>query len=315
MSFADPLPPLPTPPAELKTPGFPTDSGWYFLPSELEHLRSEASPTTLSGEKNPIPAIKSFQEALAAKGIKLYVLPVPEKAIVRMDQLVSADQLEAAQGYAQVTERFVVALKESGVSVIETRELLTQAAAKASAEGDPVYCRTDSHYTPATCELIAKTIATKLRADLPALPTPANKLSPVAGAPMKISIKGDLVPEGTTETLAFTPVQASAESKSPPAADPASPVLLLGDSHCLVFHSGGDMLATGGGLPDQLGATLGFMPDVIAVRGSGATSARIDLYRKARKNPTYLAGKKAVVWCFAARDFTQADAWKTVPLP
>lgn len=75
------------------------------------------------------------------------------------------------------------------------------------------------------------------------------------------------------------------------------------------------MLATGGGLPDHLGVALGFMPDVIAVRGSGATSARINLYRKARKDAAYLAGKKAVVWCFSARDFTQAEDWKLVPLP
>jgi hypothetical protein len=178
-----------------------------------------------------------------------------------------------------------------------------------------VYCRTDSHYTPATCELMAKTIVARLKVDLPGLAAPAGAVSPVAGAATKISIQGDLATAETTETLAFTPVQASADSKSPPTTDPASPVLLLGDSHCLVFHAGGDMLAAGGGLPDHLGAALGFMPDVIAVRGSGATSARINLYRKARKDAAYLTGKKVVVWCFAARDFTQADAWKAVPMP
>ncbi len=315
VSFAEPLPPLPTVPADLKSPGFPTESGWFFLPSELKHLMSAESPESLSGEKNPIPAIKAFHEALAVKGIRLYVLPVPEKSLVRVDQLVAADQVEAARGYSEVTDRFVKALKESGVSVIETRELLVGAALKAGAEGDPVYCRTDSHYTPATCELMAKTILAQLKADLPGLTGPAGAVSPVAGETTKISIQGDLAPDGNTETLAFTPIQASGDSKSPPVVDPASPVLLLGDSHCLVFHAGGDMLAAGGGLPDQLGVALGFMPDVIAVRGSGATSARINLYRKARKDAAYLAGKKVVVWCFAARDFTQADAWKVVPMP
>ena len=315
MSHADPLPPLPTPPADMKTTGLPTDSGWFFLPAELDHLRSDATPATLSGEKNPISAIKAFHEALAAKGIKLYVLPVPEKSLIRMDQLVKTDAATAAKGYAQVTERFIQSLKESGISVIETRELLAQAAAKAGTEGDPVYCRTDSHYTPATCGLMAQTIAAQLKTDLPGLAAPANKTTPVAGTPTKITIQGDLAPEGTTETLTFTPMQASADAKTPPAVDAASPVLLLGDSHCLIFHSGGDMLAAGGGLPDHLGSTLGFMPDVIAVRGSGATSARINLYRKARKDATYLAGKKAIVWCFSARDFTQAEAWKIVPLP
>ena len=34
--------------------------------------------------------------------------------------------------------------------------------------------------------------------------------------------------------------------------DRTSPVLVLGDSHVLVFHDGGDMHAAGAGLPDQL---------------------------------------------------------------
>lgn len=314
VACADSLPKLPTT-GDAQSVGIKTASGWYFLPAELNHLRSEATPEKLTGDANPIPAIKAFHEALAAKGIKLYVLPVPEKSIVRMDQLVADDHAAAAKGYGQVTEGFIKSLKESGVSVIETKDMLALAATKAGAAGDPVYCRTDSHYTPATCALIAKTIADQLRKDLPALVAPAGRSAPVPSTAVNITIQGDLAPAGTTETLAFTPVQTSAEVKTPPAVDPHSPVLLLGDSHCLIFHAGGDMLAQAGGLPDHVGAALGFMPDVVAVRGSGATAARINLYRKARKDTTYLSGKKAVIWCFAARDFTQADSWKIVPMP
>lgn len=314
VTCADPLPALPTA-TDSQAVGIKTASDWYFLPAELNHLRSDASPAKLTGDANPVPAIKAFHEALAAKGIKLYVLPVPEKSIVRMDQLVGADHTVAAKGYGQVTAAFIKGLKGSGVSVIETRDMLEQAAAKAGADGDPVYCRTDSHYTPATCALIAKTIAGQLRKDLSALSAPANRAAPVPGAAVNITIQGDLAPAGTAENLGFTPVQTSAEVKTPAAVDPHSPVLLLGDSHCLIFHAGGDMHAEGGGLPDHVGAALGFMPDVIAVRGSGATAARINLYRKARKDAGYLTGKKAVIWCFAARDFTQADSWKIVPMP
>jgi len=312
---AESLPVLPTPPADLKSPGFAASSGWFFLPAELNHLRSDATPATLSGEKNPIPAIVAFHQALAAKGIRLYVLPVPEKSLIRADQLVPAEQAAAAAGYAQVTGRFIQALKDSGVCVIESHDLLCRAVATAKPDADPVYCRTDSHYTPSTCTKLAAIIAAQLRTNIPGLPAAGSPTAPVTGPPTTITIQGDLAPAGTTESLAFTPVLASAGSNQPPLPDPASPVLLLGDSHCLVFHAGGDMLAKGGGLPDHLGATLGFMPEVMAVRGSGATSARINLFRKARKDPAYLSGKKAVVWCFAAREFTQADAWKLVPLP
>jgi alginate O-acetyltransferase complex protein AlgJ len=90
-----------------------------------------------------------------------------------------------------------------------------------------------------------------------------------------------------------------------------SPILLLGDSHTLVFHAGEDMHGTGAGLADQLALELGFPVDVVGVRGSGATPARINLLR--RKDN--LAGKKLVIWCFSAREFTEATGgWRLVPV-
>ena len=90
-----------------------------------------------------------------------------------------------------------------------------------------------------------------------------------------------------------------------------SPLLLLGDSHTLVFHAGGDMHARGAGLPDQLALELGFPVDLVGVRGSGATPARINLAR--RKDG--LAGKKLVVWTFGARELSEAaQGWAKVPV-
>ena len=74
------------------------------------------------------------------------------------------------------------------------------------------------------------------------------------------------------------------------------------------------MHAAGAGLPDQLAFELGAPVDVLGVRGSGATPARVSLARRARANPNYLAEKKVIIWCFGARELTQADAWKIVPL-
>ncbi len=47
------------------------------------------------------------------------------------------------------------------------------------------------------------------------------------------------------------------------APDRNSPVILLGDSHNLVFQAGGDMHATGAGLADQLAYELGFAVDLV----------------------------------------------------
>ena len=94
--------------------------------------------------------------------------------------------------------------------------------------------------------------------------------------------------------------------------DPNSPLLIIGDSHTLVFH---DFLAEKSGLVDQLAYEVGFGPDFIGTRGSGSTSVRISLDRRARKEPDYLAKKKVIVWCFAAREFTESDkGWDKVPV-
>ena len=54
--------------------------------------------------------------------------------------------------------------------------------------------------------------------------------------------------------------------------------------------------------------------DVLGVRGSGARPARINLYRRGSRDRTYLAAKKLIVWCFAAREFTEANGWGKVPV-
>jgi alginate O-acetyltransferase complex protein AlgJ len=42
---------------------------------------------------------------------------------------------------------------------------------------------------------------------------------------------------------------------------------------------------------------------------------RVSLYRHSLKNPDYLAKKKVVVWCFAAREFTEAsEGWGKIPV-
>ena len=96
--------------------------------------------------------------------------------------------------------------------------------------------------------------------------------------------------------------------------DRSSPILLLGDSHCLVFHGGKEMHAAGSGLADHLAWEAHRPIDVLGVRGSGATASRISLYRRGRRSEGYLAGKKLIIWCLSARDFTEADGWRKVPL-
>lgn len=89
-----------------------------------------------------------------------------------------------------------------------------------------------------------------------------------------------------------------------------SPVVLLGDSHNLVFHTGSGMHTQGAGLPDHLAYQFGFSVDVVAVRGSGATPSRMNLFRR-RDN---MEGKRIVIWCLSVREFTEGQGWRKVPV-
>jgi alginate O-acetyltransferase complex protein AlgJ len=95
--------------------------------------------------------------------------------------------------------------------------------------------------------------------------------------------------------------------------DPKSPVVLIGDSHAIVYHEPipGGIPANGSGLLDHLAAKLQYAPELVANMGSGINAPRITLAR--RKDN--LAGKKCVIWCFAVRDLSESiDGWRPVPV-
>ena len=71
------------------------------------------------------------------------------------------------------------------------------------------------------------------------------------------------------------------------------------------------MHAEGAGLPENLAYELGMNVDLVGVRGSGATPARVELARR-RDN---MAGKKLVIWCFTVREYTESlTGWRKVPV-
>ena len=231
-------------------------------------------------------------------GIELIVAPVPCKALVYADKLGGP-----AEGRVDaVHQEFFKQLAAKGVKVLD----LAAAFATEKAGEAALYCKNDTHWSPYACELTATLVKESLGSPawLPAKP------SAFTTAAEKRTIVGDLTDGEGSEEL---PVRKVTCADNPAIEDKASPVVLLGDSHTLVFHAGQELHGTGAGLADQLAVELGLAVDVIGVRGSGATPARVNLLRRAKADPAYLAGKKAVIWCFAAREFTESSGWSMVP--
>lgn len=264
--------------------------GWLFLRSELRHI---GVGPFWNDEKSPMPAIVDFNDQLRKAGIELIVVPVPCKALIYPERLGGP-----AEGRLDAThQQFFKLLGEKGVKVVDLADTFLKEKAK---PGSPIlYCKTDSHWSPYACEVTARALRLQVTGKPDAFKTRAEKRT----------ITGDLSDGKSTEELPARVIETPAAVE-----DKTSPILLLGDSHTLVFHAGAELHGTGAGLADQLAVEFGTPIDVIGVRGSGATPARLNLLRRVQADPSYLVGKKVVVWCFAAREFTEATGWRKVPI-
>lgn len=295
--------------------------GWYFLSAELRLLSigqfwGDAAAKVCRSPKpeaaDPIPAIVDFQQQLKARGIELLLVPVPPKASIYPEKLLP--QLGKHTDDTDLyLHRFYDELRAKGVDVLDLTPVFLK---NRDSERGPVFCKTDTHWSDVGCVLAAGEIAEKIRSK-----GIANSPNPVLHSQgwKEISIQGDLgdllelgVTKPETEKIRVRWVLRPTVKGEAVTPNADSPVLILGDSHTLVFH---DFLAEKAGLLDQLALELGYPPDLIGIRGSGATQVRKDLYRRAAKDKDWLAKKKIVVWCFTAREFTEADqGWQKLPV-
>jgi len=284
--------------------------GWLFFVPELRHLTAgifwgeaaqEASRASNPDARDPLPALLDFDQALKKQNVHLLLVPVPAKASVYPDQLPGAPPTPT-DGHSVHTD-FYDMLRSNDVDVLDLTGLFR------NAEGHAMYCRQDTHWSGAACVLAAKHIAERL--DVRAGPA-----EDMAAEWRDERIEGDLwrmlnQPDREAEIL---PLRVISQNNDPVKPDPNSPVLVLGDSHGLVFHAGGDMHYRGAGLADQLAYELGSPVDVVAVRGSGATPARINVFRRAQRDPSFWNNKRVVIWVFSVREFTESDGWRIIPI-
>jgi hypothetical protein len=296
--------------------------GWVFFGPELRHLGagrfwgSDAAAVSRAqrpADADPLPAIQDFKRQLDELGIELLLVPVPPKAAIYPEKVsgsltipIPVPRLDPAH------QEFYDRLGAEGIDVLDLTDLFIKD--RFHPEG-ALYCRTDTHWSGTGCTVAATAIA----AAVTARPWYAALETTSFGAAWyTTSITGDLTREGGVpagrEELRLRGVVRGGQRPTPVPPDPDSPIVLLGDSHNLVFSVGDDMHATGAGLPDQLAFELGLALDVVAVRGSGATPARVNLLRRVQADPTYLSGKRLIIWCFAARELTESDGWRTVPV-
>lgn len=291
--------------------------GWLFFVPELRHLSigtfwgeaaKNVSRATSPTAADPLPAILDFKAQLDKAGIAFLVVPVPAKASIYPDKLIEgASNSESARLDASDAE-FIALLRQKGLSVIDLAPIYLQH--RAAHPDELLYTKEDTHWSGVGIHVAAEEI-TKQLSKAPWYAGSSHTKFVGKTAPLKVT--GDLVTMLTggkpgPEEVQLTSVKDG--KGSPVQSWRQSPVVLLGDSHNLIYSIGDDMLASGSGLPENLALDLGIAPDVVAVRGSGATPSRVNLARRGDN----LAGKKIVIWCFSVREFTEGQGWRKVPV-
>lgn len=300
---------------------FAGKAGWLYFVPELRSLSvgefwGESAKTvaraTNPADADPLPAILDFKAQCDKAGVELLLMPVPAKATIYADYfsdtIPMVDGIPIRNDFYQ--QQFYKLLADNKINVFDVTANFLQAR-KA---GDKLYCQQDTHWTGRGCEVAAAALYQAVK-DRPWLQGKTRTKYQLLESSVKIN--GDLnemqpaAMQLAQETIPLQVVkEKTADGWQPVENDRNSPVLLMGDSHTLIYQAGGDMYATGAGFAAQLANEFGFAVDVIGVRGSGATSARINLLRRNDK----MAGKKLIIWCITVREFTEATMWKNVPV-
>jgi alginate O-acetyltransferase complex protein AlgJ len=275
------------------------------LSREKEALDAGESAITA----DPRPAILAFQAALAGRGIRLVVMPVPDKSALAGEPL-HARKAPAAWPENRDFSAFLEELRGRGVFVFDAREGLSARA------NERLFLEQDTHWTPAFMEGVAGALAQFVERH-GSLPVPTEVL-PLHSVAQPIARLGDIVdmlklPE--TQTL-FLPQSVrvhqvyDGEDKLWES-DPNADVLLLGDSFTNIYSLEGMGWGEAAGLGPQLSRALARPVDVIAQNDSGAFATRQALARELAAGTDRLQGKRVVIWEFASRELSVGD-WKAI---
>ncbi len=285
---------------------------WLFYKPGVQYLteRSDAQKGT-SSAADAITAIIDFRDQLAAGGIRLLVMPMPNKESVYPEKL-TRRAAELGQVIGSDTRQVVTRLKAANVDVIDCFELFASAKSRGSAAG-PFYLAQDSHWSPAGVELAARAVARRIE-ELGCI-----KAGSVGYETKSVTFQrfGDIlrmlqVPqlEATIPRETISCEQVVRHDTGQLYRDEAnSEILVLGDSFLRIYETDEPGHA---GFIAHLAKELRQPLTSIVNDGGASTLVRQELCRR----PAWLAHKKVVIWEFVERDIRLGtEGWQRLALP
>lgn len=298
------------------------EDGWLFYRPDVDYVTGPPflAPATIrrrtlaaAVQPDPVKAIVAFRDQLAARGIELVLLPVPGKASIEGERLSLKARAEALLANESFTE-FQRQLAAAQVRIFDPAPLLMDR--KAGSNDLPQYLEKDTHWRPEAMEFIAQRLAWLLTSVEPNGATGSLQILPA-----QIAGRGDIArmlklspQHQNIDTPQTVPIRQVFDRDNPWRPSGEAEVLLLGDSFANIFSLAALGWGESAGLAEHLSAALGGRPlDCILRNSDAAFATREILSRELARGKDRLAGKKFVIWEFAARELAFGD-WKMLEM-
>jgi alginate O-acetyltransferase complex protein AlgJ len=294
-------------------PGVDYLTGPGFLESAtLIRRASEGNEYNAAPEPDPRPAVLDFQERLTRSGVRLILMPTPDKPMLEPERLSSRYRSAPDVLQNPSYERFIAELKSAGVLVFDAAPVLLE---RKRQSGQPQFLVTDTHWTPDAMQAVAERLSEFIGENvaLPARPRETSRSRPLpvrnlgdVAVMLQLPPDQDLFP--SEEVTLRQILQKNCELWRP---DSAADILLLGDSFTNIYSMVEMNWGESSGLAEQLSYALGRPVDRIAQNDSGAYATRQTLAQELARGNDRLAGKRVLIWQFAIRELAVGD-WKPV---
>ena len=297
-------------------PGIDYCTGPGFLnPRHMARRADSGTEWRSAQQPDPRPAILQFRRQLAERNIRLVLMPTPDKATIHPEKFSSRYEGRRMSVHNPSYRPFLDELEAEGVLVCDVTDALAQYRDRS---GSAAYLATDTHWRPEAIELAAAELARLIEAKIALGATPVNRdrcqtsqeVKNVGDIAMMLKLRQNqgVVDE---EVVTIRPVTNAAGEPWRP--DPVAEVLVLGDSFANIYSL--EMMNWGcaAGLAEQLSVVLNRPVDTILRNDNGAYATREMLSRELAQGKDRLAGKKVVVWQFAARELAVGD-WKLLEM-
>lgn len=253
-------------------------------------------------QPNPLKAILDFKESLAKRNIQLVILPAPPKAA-----FILKNDIKALNNNSY--GRFVLQLQKEGIVVCDVFELLENQNFENSG-----YLKYDTHWSPEAMKIVSNRVSTLL-----------DSLSIAKGtinySTKKVTVRnhGDIVDMLTVENkdnlfeTQSIEIEQVLEDNFLFKPSTQSDILFLGDSYANIYSLEGMNWGSSAGLSEHISKNMHKPVDRIQMNDAGAYATRVSLSNELKRGRDRLAGKKVVIWEFAARELSVGD-WKLVDM-